>query len=284
MAPRKYARKPRKYARKPYKSAVRKAAGKVRRQRLGNFVKKVVTRMAEKKCITSAFTISPRCLQNSVTDITTNYYRMTPTNTTTNGWTIAQGDTSQMRTGLKVSTTSCVLNYVITPLKYDLATNPVPVPQIVRIYFFKKKNNSTNVTLSASDFIQSSGNFLESGGSTTGLSGTLIDLNRHINPENYTYLCHRTHKVGFEYYSGSGQQTTFGQMSNNDYKLNIVSSINLTKYIPKTIVFDDDGIVDSPTVYMLIQTLGADNNQFSGALNNLPIQFSAILTYKYTDL
>lgn len=250
--------------------SVKKAVRAARRQPLIKLIKRVINRQAETKIANfqDGFEISNANIG------TNNIQPLTPYALV--GLSIGQGTGQGDRIGNKITMRSLIMRYIIFPLEQDPITNPTPTPQLVRIWFFSQKQSNTLLGANPPRFIQN-------GDTAASLTGTLIDMNRIINNDEYTYLGHRTFKIGYANYGGTGTNAAAQSFSNNDYKLNHVGTINLTKMCPKIIKFDDtDNTPNSRLVMMLVQCVNADGSA-SGS-TDLRIGYNYDLTMKYKDM
>lgn len=216
-----------------------------------NTVRRIMAAGEEKKCVTfvTTFPNVPN-IRSTSTSLAGNYQVLTPSNSTS-GYNITQGTSNAQRIGNRVKTKSLVTRYTIVPNGYNATSNPNPQPQIVILYFFKSKiNPAGDITIS-----QMLTQFFENGPTMTGLSGYLMDLNRKICPDTFTYLTHRIHKIGYAKNDQTGSMPSYAAQANNDFKLFARGSVNLTKYCPKTIRWDDNNLVNNEWIYCVHQTL-----------------------------
>jgi len=269
-----------KKARVPRKrTVVRKALRKAKSQSIAKVVKRVLNSKAETKIVTKEFSLNPFCLQSTITSLLDNYYPMTPTSG--GFYTILTGEDSSERNGNRVSTKRLTLKYILTPSAYSATSNPNLQPTHVRIFFFSYRQEITGI-LDPNVM----NNFFEDGALSQGFSGNLFDLLHKVNKDRFTYLAHRTHKVGWAVNSNSGwTQPTVGsvQTPNNDFKVNVLGSIDLTKFCPKTVIFSDDtSDCISKTIHMVIQVLNANNTTYSTVIQ--PIKMDAKIQYEYLDM
>lgn len=250
------------------KALVKKAIKDVKTQSLTKFIKQVVTRTEEKKVTIyqNGFTFGGGSLGSNI-------FPISPYNVT--GLAISQGTGQGDRIGNKIRTNSLIMRYTIFPNAYNATTNPTPIPQNIRLWFFSVKGSNTLLATNPANFIQT-------GDSSTTLSGTVLDLNRIVNKDLYTYLGHRTHKLGFATYTGTGGNPQFGYSANNDYELNIQGYMNLTKMCPKIIKFNDtDQNPNSTLVQCLIECVNADGTSQTSLLKPCTLNYQ--LSYTYTD-
>lgn len=264
--------KKRSYRKKPAtkKAFVKKAVSRAKTQRLTKFIKKVMTRTEEKKMSESSDILSLAAYTSP--NLPNQILPISPSDSS--GIVIPQGTGQGERIGNRIRTHSCMLRGIIYPQPYDATLNPVPSPQEIRVWFFSKKFTSETPTTLP--------NFFQSANSSSAPVGTLIDLTRKINTDVYTYLGHRTWKLGFQVYGGSGNTIQQQYYNNNDFKYNIKYTINLTKMIPKLIKFNDtDNQPTSKSVFMFWESVNA--NGFTQTTTTIPAEMQYTLDYTYTD-
>lgn len=243
-------------------------------------VKRVITRLAEKKIQTYTInTVSPLVLRSGSASSSANIFSMTPE---VGYWAISQGTGQADRIGDKVRTRSAILNIQMTPAVYNATTNPTPTPCFVRLWFLKSKFLPADVVPSSSVY-GASATYLQTGNSSTGLTGTFQDLQLYINKDQFTYYGHRTYKIAPSIYEGTGATPTAGNFGNNDFKLCILDRINLTRWFPKTLQWDDAGLACSSHNLTLVVQPIFSTGVAPGALI-APINLKFSLTYTFTDI
>lgn len=242
-----------------------------------NTVKRIMNAGEEKKCVAFVVTFpNVPNIRSTTTSLAGNYQVISPSSSTF-GYNINQGTSNAQRIGNRVRTVSLITNYTITPNGYNATTNPSPQPQVVIIYFFKSKlAPSSDVTVS--DMLN---RFFENGPTMAGLSGYLMDLNRKICPDTFTYLTHRVHKIGYASNSATGAMPNYANQSNNDFKLFVKGKINLTKYCPKVIRWDDNSLVNNEWVFCVHQTLNVGD--VPGSLTTYPVSINYDTYFTYLD-
>jgi len=188
---------------------------------------------------------------------------------------ILQGTGQGSRVGNVIKTKYATLKGVIAPLPLSASTNPTPAPMEVCMWIFKLKDlRNGNQLATAQDNINTQ--FFQSGNGTTGVTGSLINIVQAINQDNIHLFYKRVFKVGF----AAGQSG--GSIANNDFQYNRKFSINITKFLPKTIKFDDN--TDMPSVnhvYCYIAPFKADGDVDIGALNGATCDWE--INYVYED-
>lgn len=189
---------------------------------------------------------------------------------------IVQGLGQSDRIGCKIRTMKCIFNYVITPYPKSAVLNNIPMPQNVIIFFGKVKNSKPQPPI-ASDFAK----LYQFGNTVAVPQGDLMDQVLSVNKDWFTVYKTITHKIGFENYNTSSLSPTFQHFTNNDYKLNAIGHINLTKYCPKNVIFNDT--TSEPTndgLFMWAMSVPA-NGTTQAELS--PVVMSSSIHYEYED-
>ena len=171
-----------------------------------------------------------------------------------------------------------MFRYVLRPLAYDATINSVPQPYEVQMLFCRVKNNPTSIPASAEV-----NNLFQLNNASLGPQGTLEDLCVPFNKDYWEILKVQRHKIGYADNTGSGAQITSAYLANNDFKLNVVNSINLTKYYPKTVKFNDT--TNTPTtkgIFLLINVIPAASSAAIPA-TQLPVRIHSYIDYQYED-
>lgn len=191
---------------------------------------------------------------------------------------ISQGVGVNARSGNSIKTRSLMFKYVLRPLTYDATINSVPQPYEIQMIFCRVKNNPTSLPVSAEV-----NQLFQLNNSSLGPQGTLEDLCIPFNKDYWEILKVVRHKIGYADNTGSGAQLTAQYFANNDFKLNVVGSVNLTKYYPKTVKFNDT--TTTPTtkgIFLLINVIPAGSSAAIPAAQ-LPIRIHSYIDYQYED-
>lgn len=286
----KYYRKKRMIKRKPLRKAQKKLKPNYRKATTQGAVKKIVrqvlSRTVEKKLQTYDWTLTPLSLQSTTGNLGNNYIVLNPSNSSGNSFSISRGTSSGQMIGDKIRTKNALLKYVITQQPYNATTNPLNgKPLYFRIYFYKYKKapqNDPQVNNICGNGINA--NFFELGASQDiGFVGNLTDLNQIINSDSYTYLAHRTFKLG----NAVQPNTTIGvgspiyAQSNNDFRMSVFGKLNITKFMPKICSRDDSGVWQNDYVIMMCQYVYADGTTATNV--SAPLQCQFHLEFSYTD-
>jgi len=189
---------------------------------------------------------------------------------------VPSAGTQQGRIGNQIRTMSCFLNFTIYPNPYSAASNPVPTPQIVIMMLGKVKNSKPQLPI-ASDFAK----LWQDGSSSRAPYGDLRDLLMNVNKDYFTVYKVMKFKVGHELANGTGGSNVNQHFANNDFKYNTTKRMNITKYCPSILKFNDNTI--QPTndgLWLWYWCVAADG--FS-AVNTAPLSMFVTQQYSYEN-
>lgn len=170
---------------------------------------------------------------------------------------LVHGTGQATRIGNVVRTKSAILRGVLFPSPGNITLNPTPKAMEVCMWIFKLKNRAfgDEITYAQSVF---NNNFFQDNAGSQGASASLIDIIRKPNQDVVNVLYKRIFKLGY------AAGTNAGNIGNNDFKYNQKFSINVTKYIPKVIKYNDND--DSPSIthtYCMIAPYNADGTLYT---------------------
>jgi len=223
-------------------------------------------------------------LENKVEQVTLNYnfvssyayntslfcMSMIPYTQITQG--LGQGD----RIGNTIRPRSVYFNYVLYPTPYSAVLNPQPTPQDVMIFFGKVKNSRAQQPI-ASDFAK----LWQSGDTSRSPFSTTLDMLQDVNKDWFTVYKIMRHKVGTGNYNGTGTQAAYQHFTNNDYKYNVVRRLNITKYVPKVIKFNDTTAQNTNDgLWMWAMSVNANGTVNS---SSAPLYMDVTLNFSYED-
>lgn len=185
---------------------------------------------------------------------------------------VGQGD----RIGNTIRTRKVMFNYVLKPSPYSASLNPTPIPQEVFIFFGKVKNAKPQAPIST-DFAK----LWQAGDSYHAPYSNLLDCIQDVNKDWFTVYKILRHKIGYAITSTAGMAPSNEYYANNDFKFNVARKVNITKFTPKVVKFNDT--TAQPTndgLWMWAMCVNADG---SGTVNASPIQMDYTLNYEYED-
>lgn len=193
------------------------------------------------------------------------------------------GTQDGQRIGNVIKTHKCMLRLNIFPTGYNETTNIAPKPYLVTLWIFRLVGDQWGLRSTAANMITNT--MFDNGPLSGGIQNNLTDHIRPYNDSSVRVMRKITFKVGNQDMVGTGSNLGKQYYSNNDYKLNIIKYINVTKYIAKTYTFEDTNL--SPTTkktYFCFTFAPADGS--AGALPDpfSPIQVNWHMDYQYKDI
>lgn len=249
-----------------------RTGGRLIKKSVVSICKKTLERQAEKKQanFSAAFLFGSSNNSSFLTQ------QVVPVSPYTGFISILQGTSQGSRIGNKLRIVKCTMTGVLTPTAYNVTSNPNPQPQEVRLWFFSQKNENSPPS--------SFSTFFQNGGASTNFVGSLTDLNKKVNNDNYTYLMHRTYKLGYSAFVGTpGGVVGSGYFSNNDFALNRRFTIDLTKIMPKVITYNDNtDLPSSKAIWFVIECVNSDGTTMGTAVSPCALYYS--LQTIYTDI
>ena len=190
---------------------------------------------------------------------------------------IVQGLGQSDRISDVIKTRKCIFSFALRPQSYDAANNFIPIPQEVIIMFGKVKNAKPQQP-TGTDFAK----LFQFGNSNQAPQNRLLDSILPINSDYFTVYKKLVYKVGYSVNQGSGSNVASAYYANNEFKFNVVKKIDLTKFCPKTVKFNDT--TAQPTndgLWMWAFCNNADGTQ--NTFDAVPILMDYIIEYIYED-
>jgi len=192
-------------------------------------------------------------------------------------WTLPQGTGAGGRIGNQIKTRKAYLNYVLRPNPYDAVFNIFIRPMEIQMMLGYVKNTPSFVP-AALDVNQ----LFQAGSSVAAPIGTLRDIISVINTDYWVIKKKWTHKIGFANYAGTGANGNAQTYANNDFKLNVVKRIDITKMVPSTIQFNDGSLTPtSKNLFFMFQAVSAGGDVFTST--QLPANIEFWIDYHYED-
>ena len=263
---RRYARKS---SRRPY---TRKSTKK--RSTVSSKIKKYVKRQIHKNIENKKIFVQQGSAFGSINNNTSMY--MFPMLPQTGIWSIPLGVTNGNRIANKISIRKVVLRYTLNALAYDAVTNTSCMPCEVDMFLGNVKQYRGQLPTSTD-----LGSLFDGGSTSYAPVASLIDLTSPINTDYWDIKKRWRHKVGNSNVTGSGAQAGAQYFANNDFPLNIVKTLNITKLCPKTVTFNDSvASQQGPNLYFFYQALFANNNVMNGSQTPLRINYNIEVQYE----
>lgn len=235
------------------------------------YVKKVVHSQIENKNITIE---RAQTFGSILQDATLGAFPMCPY---TSLVPIPIGTTNGTRIGNTIKTRRVVLRYVLRPTVYDATSNPNPAPAHIIMFLGNYKQYKgvlpTNIEV---------GQLYDTGSGSSAPQGDLSDLIQPINKDAWDIKKMWSHKLGFAAYGGSGGLLQWQSYTNNDFKLNVVRKMDITKFCPKTIKFNDSQATQQGANLFLMYEAVAANGAVLPATQR-PYAIDYWIDYTYED-
>lgn len=194
------------------------------------------------------------------------------------GLNISQGVTQSTRVGNKIRPRRLMWNMMFSPTAYNATTNSAPQPLEIEVYLCSMKKCPGELPLQTDI-----ANFYQSNASSIAPTGSLIDFTQEVNSDMFN--CHKRlrFKIGFASFNGTGLNVGIQSFNNNDFKINIHRKINIMKYCPKVVTYNDSAV--SPTsrcVFALVNVSPCiGGTQFSAG--QLPLRLDSTISLEYED-
>lgn len=210
---------------------------------------------------------------DSVTTPSMNAFPMLPY---TGYLTIPQGVTQGTRVGNEIKIKKVMLNYTLHPLPYDATTNGRPQPVEVLMYLGSTRA-SRGIVPDSADLSQ----FFQLGATARPPNGSLDDCLLEINRDYWDVKKAWRHKIGNSNNNGTGNLAAAQSFQNNDFKLNEVRRLNITKLCPKTVKFNDSSNPQQgPNLFFMYEAVPAAGGAFLGSQRVVHINFYLQIDYE----
>lgn len=188
---------------------------------------------------------------------------------------IDQGVSQTQRIGNKVKIASSTFRAIMYPTMYHATSNPNPSPSMVRFVVFSLKGE-TNVLPTTLD------NFFQNGSTSHAPNSDMGDMIDEINRDEYTVYRDFTVKMGYAKNDRGGVDDQRAAFANNDFKLVQRIDLDVTKYCPASVVFNDNlSTPNSRAVYVV--WFSCEVTGLSADTNRLPALMHMTAVCKYTD-
>lgn len=222
----------------------RRRTFKLTTRRLNSRIRRVARKLAETKFV--KWQVTGAQIYNTITD--SNVQTLVPS--------IARGTGEADRVANEVTTQKMILRLNVYP---DLANSGGDEDMMFDMYIFRPKRS---VFMTSGDMAK----FKDNGNSSTSFDGSVINAMLPVNNDRFT--CHY-----FTRFKMNGTSQTFNPLFNTVPRSRQFQ-INLTKYVPKKVLFDDG--TNSPENMGLYVAIGMSNPGFSAAQ---PLQQCAFMDY-----
>lgn len=241
-----------------------------------SYVNRVVHSNIEKKCQNN--NINQAIGSGSASDL---LFALTPESAT--GYQIVQGTGQGDRVGNHIRAVKSTLDFVLTPVLPDPDNNNEAQVHDVLMFIFRGKPD-LKTTEAVDDLVLN--NLWQSGDSSVGIFGDLRDLVYQPNMDRLSYFKRYHYKVGPSTLGDENNVPIAGGFNanvagNNDYKLNVIKSINTLPSLIKKMDFNDNSdTTSSPTTWCMIYAVNANGSMMGDDQVPVSIVINAQLTYE----
>lgn len=219
------------------------------------YVNRTIHSNIENKKMTTEFTKNLMNISSGTAGFQTqNIIPLCPNAATGGIYTITQGVGQQQRIANVISVRKAYFRGLLVPTAYNSISNSSPAPLNVKMWIFSMKRNVIQQTQSDAYQVLNT-IFFANGNSSLGLLGNAYDLITPPNRDVVNVHYSRTLKLGYASYAGmTGGSSATDPKTDNDYKLNHKFTIDITKYLPKKMFFNDtDSGTTSKQVFLAFE-------------------------------
>jgi len=204
---------------------------------------------------------------------TSNFFQISPN---ISNLTVNQNTHQAGRIGNQIKTRNAVFKFILTPRPYNATTNPSPVPQMIRCVILSSKQTPVDI-IPFSDF---QNYMFQNGSSSIGPLSGILDMVSDFNKDLFTIYMDKKFKLGFAW--NSLVQAQPQGFNNNDYKMNIIQKINITKYLAAHYRFNDANSdpTSGKSLYVMFLQCNADGTGSSSLYIQSQIAIDVDYTYE----
>lgn len=189
---------------------------------------------------------------------------------------ITQGVGQSERCGNEIKIRKVMLNYVLTPNGYNVDSNAFPAPVHVDMFLGRTKLCPGDQPI-AGDMAQ----LFQNNNASSAPAGTLQDLIGNVNTDYWLIKKRWQHKIGFAAAEGAGAISNLQFYQNNDYRMNVLRKLDITKHYPKTIKFNDNNTTQQgPGLFLFYQCVNALGGTQSASTLPCAIKFWVEIQYE----
>ena len=170
----------------------------------------------------------------------------TTTNADPKAVVLARGPDEGQRIGNSVSTRKNYFDFCAVLKPWNASTNANPRPLYLTAWVVSIRGGSYATTVVDVEGLITS-RFFNSGTSYQGFSDSVLDQIRTVNEDVFTLHAKKTYKLGnastFASGAGGATPTSAQGYTNNDFSIVVKDRIDLTKFTPRTIRYNDGDIL-----------------------------------------
>lgn len=171
------------------------------------------------------------------------------------------------------------LSFLVQANGYNASTNPAPKAHIFYIWVVKPKvKNAAGLAYNQILGGSSESIFFENQtDATSGLTGSLVDMIRKVDSDNFEVIAVRQYKLGFQ--GTLNTSNSVASMQVNDFNQFAKGKIKIPGYVWKV---DRNEVFQGRNIYMFATCLPADGSPLNPAYEPYTLTYN--LTTYYTDM
>lgn len=159
-----------------------------------------------------------------------------------------QGTPQNARIGNEFNIKKATIKLQFWPNTYNATNNIIPVPMYIKVVVFYDKLHTTDLPTGVPGFYQNGSS------SSDPNTQSSIDILKSYNTDRYVVKSTKIFKLGnSQYQAGAGGSISNQFSANNDFKLIQNYSLDYTKYLNKTVKYNDSSV--NPTSRGLFMAL-----------------------------
>lgn len=189
---------------------------------------------------------------------------------------ISQSAAANGRVGNSIKVRKATLKIFLAPKIVDVVNNITPQPQVVTCYIYGLKPGFDTLGTAQALSITS---IFQNGNTTAGITSDVLDSMWDINKDVYNMHYRKQFKIGNAVYFNPVNNQSF---YNNDFEMTKLIKIDVTKWYPKTIKFNDTATYSATRqLYFTIESANAIGTASPAA--NIPTAYWWSITLDYED-
>lgn len=169
----------------------------------------------------------------------------------------AQGTADNQRIGNQIKIAKAYIKGHINIKPYDVMTNPVGTPLLVKMWVFRDLQTSGTAAISGGSLTSYFDGFFRGNGTALPFQGYPIDMDLPIDDNHFKVLASKTFKIGASNATSTGPVGTGGYFDNSP--MSVPFYFNWGKYVKKQIKWIDGGSYPAnANCYIVVQAVRAD--------------------------
>jgi len=169
----------------------------------------------------------------------------------------AQGTAANQRIGNQLRVVSGIIKGHINLKPYDVMTNPLGTPLLVRMILFRDLVTAGTQAISGGSLTSYFDNFFKGNGANIPFQGNPLDMSFPINSDNFRVLASKQFKIGAATATATGPVGTGGYFDNSP--MSVPFYFNWGKWCKKVLKYDDTYAYPmNCNCYLVCQVVRAD--------------------------